>query len=111
MKFGPKRLPQHVPLVKITIRVFRFQPFASRKGQEPMIGLKFTFNWQVVSTLKQLLKLYRGQAANSSMLRYSAGGWLSQYACWFVEPVVWPDMQNELRQIGCKFSHIPYLRH
>ena len=90
----------------MTIYTFRFQPFVRRAGQGDVIGLRFTYNVAVVATLKASLARYRDRARDPAAHVLTAGGWLAQARCWFVEPFVWPLVCADLAGIGASCTEI-----
>ncbi len=77
-----------------------FQPFASRVGRDWVVGVRFAYDAVVVAELKTLLRQLTPRVADRSRSIYHAGGWLSLYRCWFVEPAAWPDVHQLLARHG-----------
>ena len=90
----------------MTIYTFRFQPFARRAGQEPVIGLRFTYNAALVASIKAALTRHRDRARNPAAHVLAVGGWLGEARTWFVEPTVWPQVRLELAACSVTFSEI-----
>ncbi len=82
------------------IRAFTFQPFASRKGRDTVVGLRFPFNPSVAQILKQCFVRYRHELHDPEHFILAAGGWLHRERCWFVEQAIWPTLQRELKAAG-----------
>ena len=87
-----------------TIRAFTFQPFASRQGQDTVVGLRFPFNPSVAQILKQCFVRYRHELHDPEHFILAAGGWLPNKRCWFVEQAIWPTVQRELESAGCQIK-------
>ena len=83
-----------------TIRAFTFQPFASRQGQDTVVGLRFPFNPSVAQILKQCFVRIRHELHDPEHFILAAGGWLPKNRCWFVEQAIWPTVQRELEAAG-----------
>ncbi len=81
-----------------------FQPFASRVGRDWVVGLRFAYDAVVVAELKELLRQLKPRVVDRGRYVYHAGGWLSLYRCWFVEPMAWPDVHQLLARHGYTVS-------
>ena len=89
------------------VYAFRFQPFASRAGQDDVIGLQFTYSAALVHVIKEALARYKGLAANSARHISTAGGWLPETKTWFVERSMWVLVHTELVRVGATIEEIP----
>jgi hypothetical protein len=77
------------------IRVFVFQPFESRQGQDTVIGLRFAFDVELIDQLKGALR-----EARDGTGKRNPGGWLATERAWFVERSAWPTVRRRLVEAG-----------
>jgi hypothetical protein len=82
-------------VAKPSIHVFAFQPFSSRTGFDTVLGLRFSFDRDLVELLKEALRNLKPGFPGSP------GGWLPEHRAWFVERAVWPAVSTRLRAAGC----------
>jgi hypothetical protein len=82
------------------VHVFRFQPFPSRAAQPPVVGLRFAYDAALVARFKAALAVCKGWALDPQQRIYTAGGWLPEERCWFVEPAAWPTVRAALVAFG-----------
>jgi hypothetical protein len=76
------------------IRVFPFQPFASRLGRDTVIGLQAAYDAERVALLKSALREARELTGRNT------GGWLATERAWFVERSAWPTVRRRLVEAG-----------
>lgn len=79
----------------VTIHTRRFQPFSSRQGVDEVMGVSFPYDARLVARLKALLAVY-----GVGHKYKTAGGWLAQHRCWFIEVDVWELAKLELLFLG-----------
>jgi hypothetical protein len=77
------------------VYVSAFQPFASRRGVDTVLALRFKYDPDLIATLKDAL-----QEARSRGYAFQPGGWLAEERCWFVERQAWPCVRSHLRDAG-----------
>lgn len=92
---------------KSIIRVTRFQPFASRHGVDTVFTLSFLYDPALVELLKAVFARSRDVARDPAAHIDAAGGWLPHHKCWFVEPVVWPEIKDALEAAGYAIREEP----
>jgi hypothetical protein len=84
----------------VTVFVSEEQPFRSRQGLDRVLLLKFRYDAPLVDTLKRALRGARSDGVTNT------GGWLRQYAAWFVEPSCWPAVRRELVKAGYTIEYV-----
>lgn len=71
------------------------QPFASRKGLDEVLILRFPYNRTAVNAIKRVLHEHRAKTG-----QYNAGGFLPRCQGWFIEYHVWDKVKRELQRAG-----------
>ena len=87
---------RRTPMITVT----RFQLFSSRRGRDTVVRLSFNYDAGLVTDLKTLIRRYEARAFNASKNILAGGGWLPKFKCWFVEESIWPDIKNDLIELG-----------
>jgi len=73
--------------------VSAFHPFDSR--EEDVLSFRFSYNANAVADLKYSLEKYKQLCFERSGQK-TAGAWLSDYQCWFVEPCIYQEVKGYL---------------
>lgn len=82
------------------IDAFWFQPFESRAGEPPLVGLRFAYDEVLIADLKALLTRQKAKCVDRARRVYVAGNWLPDYRVWFVERPAWPAVLHGLESYG-----------
>lgn len=85
---------RRAPMITIT----HFQPFVSRRGRDTVVRLSFSYDASLVADLRTLIRKYETHALSPDAR--CGGGWLPKFKCWFVEEPIWPDIKNDLIELG-----------
>jgi hypothetical protein len=83
----------------------RFQPFASRRGVDECVRVRFRYDAELVERLKVMLRSAR-HATGLGM----CGGWLSEWRSWFIEPARWHYVRGWLKRAGYEVIESPDVR-
>ncbi len=86
----------------VTIRLTAFQPFASRRGKDTVVGMEFQYNPKLVNLLKTTLRGLRKPGDPGP-----AGGWLPDHGRWFCERQAWPALRQRLLDVGVTLTDEP----
>jgi hypothetical protein len=88
-------------MTKMTrIRTSRFQPFQSRVGVDTVLRLEFSYDPELIGHLKRLLSAHKSKAIDPARHVLQPGGFLPSCKSWFCEQAIWPEIKEELQQLG-----------
>src|SRR6266852_3767820 len=82
------------------IDAFPFQPFESRAHEPLVVGLRCSYDGQLVTDLKAFLAQQKAACVDPRRHIRAAGGWLGECKVWFVEPPAWPAVERGLHSVG-----------
>jgi hypothetical protein len=77
------------------ISVSEFQPFAARQGIDTVLPLSFSFDRDVIETIKTGLRSFRRESGDTNV-----GGWLPEHRAWFIERDAWLCVRSHLQDAG-----------
>jgi hypothetical protein len=73
----------------------KFQPFASRRGVDACVRVRFRYDPHLVDRIKVMLR----SARHATGLKM-CGGWLAPWRSWFVEEPCWGHVKRWLEGEG-----------